>query len=305
MTGPRPSPYGPPSPRPNSSCSSPTMARFYEEQLLAKGETLRRVEEEREAQFVKDCPFKPVINKFDAGRRHEGDQRDPFSRLSRNKEDVYRQLAEERLRQTQKELEECSFRPVTNKGYVSNRRPRQGNLTQLHLEAAERQLLTRRKRQEEEEEERKDWFRPQINAMSRATVEAEPRPPIYERVEELQRQKEILLHQLRSQELQREEAAFKPQINQTSAEIVQLRQSAASSSSETSLYEDQLTQPSHTKARLHEQAAQRHAKECTFQPKLNRKTEDIVQQHAAFKSQGFNERQVLFARRSKNKLHHA
>eukprot|EP00667_Euglena_gracilis_P008490 EG_transcript_8600 len=40
-------------------------------------------------------------------------------------------------------------------------------------------------------------------------------------------------------------------------------------------------------------------------PLLHRKTEDIVQQHAAFKSQGFNERQVLFARRSKNKLHHA
>eukprot|EP00668_Euglena_longa_P001400 GGOE01001660.1.p1 GENE.GGOE01001660.1~~GGOE01001660.1.p1 ORF type:complete len:651 (+),score=185.57 GGOE01001660.1:142-1953(+) len=281
------------------------MARFYEEQQLAKGETLRRVEEEREAQFVRDCPFKPVINKFETGRRHEGCQKDTFARLSRSKEDMYRQLAEEKLKQTEKELEECSFRPETNKGYASNRRPRPGSATQLHLEAVERQLLMRQKREEEEEEERKDWFRPHINAMSRATVEAEPRPPIYQRVDELQRQKQILLHQLRSQELQKEEAAFKPQINQTSVEIVQLRQSAMSSSDPTGPFDDKLTQPSSAKAKLQEQAVQQHVRECTFQPKLSQKTNDIVQQHAAFKSQGFNERQMLFARRSKNKLHNA
>ena len=62
---------------------------------------------------------------------------------------------------------------------------------QLHHDADMRLAALQRKRHEEASKERQGWFQPKINAMSRATVEAEPRPPLHERIDDLQRQKEV------------------------------------------------------------------------------------------------------------------
>lgn len=310
MPGASPAPVRAPSPRPPSSCPSPSTAsfsRFYEEQQLSKDEAVQRLAEQLEEQLARDCPFRPKINPYPSGRRPEGDQRDPFTRLSRDKADTYRQLEEERAKLKEKELEECSFRPRTNSSFSSTRVTKAGHTSYLHNDATERQLLLQRKK-EQEEEERKDWFRPKINSMSRATVEAEPRPPIHERLDEMQRQKQRLVHALRMQEREKEAATFQPHINPTSQEIVHLQQQSAASTADSnscSQYEEQVMQQSKTRARLQEEAQRRLSLECTFRPKLSHKTADIVQQHAAFRASDFYERQMLFARRSKGKLNAA
>uniref|UniRef100_A0A7S1IKR6 Uncharacterized protein n=1 Tax=Eutreptiella gymnastica TaxID=73025 RepID=A0A7S1IKR6_9EUGL len=303
MTGP------PPSPRPStpslqySNCSSPAFSRVYEEQILMKEEAMRTLLEKREAQFAKDCTFKPVINKYTPNTRHE----DAFTRLSRDKKD-YRRLEQERQQREAKEREECSFRPQIN-SHAGRRMSADEGARRLHLSADQRQWNLQRRR-EEQERQQQEWFQPKINELSRATAEADSRAPIHERIDELQRDRQVKLHKLSLQAMEQQDATFRPQINQTSKEIVQLQQqmpqySDRQSDTTGSQYEEQVRQQYQTMTRLQEEDTQRYLKECPFKPKLNANSERIVQHHAAFRSQSFAERQMLFARQARGKLDHA
>jgi hypothetical protein len=69
--------------------------------------------------------------------------------------------------------------------------------------------------------------------------------------------------------------------------------------------EDAGTMQSHKIEKLQNEDNARHAKACTFRPRLNGNTERIVGAHAAFRQQGFLERQMLFQQRSKGQLQSA
>jgi len=300
MTGPSPSSRRPPSPRPSStSCPSPsTFTRLYEEQLALREETRRRLAGELEQQLSQECPFKPTITPYPGGRRHDGTPRNPFARLSQEKGEAEQYLEAERARQRAKELEECSFHPKTNPtSPLRDRSPTQ--------QGADRQERRQQRRQAEEEDEAKAWFKPQINPLSRATAEAEPRPPLHERVEYLQRNREVLLHHLRQEEIRREAATFRPTLNPTSAEIVSLSLQQRSVSDDGGSGEAAEEGPfvSRARAKGQEEAERRHARECTFRPTLAPQSAALLQLHAAFKGpRGFHERQTLYARRAKSKL---
>eukprot|EP01006_Ploeotia_vitrea_P017088 TRINITY_DN48127_c0_g1_i1.p1 TRINITY_DN48127_c0_g1~~TRINITY_DN48127_c0_g1_i1.p1 ORF type:complete len:752 (+),score=95.83 TRINITY_DN48127_c0_g1_i1:286-2256(+) len=283
---------------------------------------MREARENAENEYRKECTFRPSINSdYPITRAHLGDQTETFTRLSRSRsEDIRRKQEEAERQRIREETEECSFRPHINpaSSSIAAIHKRNEELTleeRLHHEADNRVAERAKRRKQKESQEQQGWFKPEINSLSRQLAmqhEADSRAPLHKRIGSLQRQKTEHLHDLRVKELEKQQVTFKPHINRTSKQIVDIQQQAwqvaATESpdgmtavpppphySQTQRHQDTIT-------KLQEEAEKQQQHDCSFKPRLSKNSKKICDQNQLFKTANFTERQMMYARRSKSKL---
>jgi hypothetical protein len=258
---------------------------------------MRAVFEQVEEEFKKEHPFHPQINGL---QPHTRDQITPnaFERLSRTHNKTAVRINSMRQRLNERAMAECSFKPQINiSSSITSGSQRNTPMSQsTRVESEEKQKTV-----ECADDESQNWFHPQINPLSRATADADGRLPIYERINELQRQKEERVHSLREAETLKWDITFQPNINPTSKQIAELAHRHGSVDG-TSTAQLAVNRRSASVSAIDD----REAKQCTFHPKVSKRSKELARQSAAFtNTKDFAERQLVFARTAHERLQSA
>lgn len=205
---------------------------------LARKNIVQELLKERENEFKKNCTFKPKINRnSESLKNNELTMEQKILMLSRPKSEQHEKR--EKLRRELEDLKhiECTFKPniMPYRGSVksSNDYPVEERLYQdAEFKNQERERMQRLR---QEELASNYPFRPQVQmTASKLVGNKKERPPIYQRLEELQKEKNNNRNIMRLEAEQNDpDLTFKPKINQNSYMLAHARKQRNSSETDT------------------------------------------------------------------------
>jgi hypothetical protein len=282
-----------------SAASGPSVFERQEQRLrIAKEEAAAR----RDQSMMKECTFKPQTSRTSAMYAvNQISLEERIERLSKPSAAAQKEKEAKRREAEEKEAAECTFHPQINqrsKLIVEGHPPVE---QRLHMAQDEKVASRERlKRMKEEEELKKLTFAPQINATSLHLAAANPeRRPLYERVGELQREKDEKLHRLRMRRIEEENLTFTPHIDEVSAALAKARR--AGELDVTERLSRTATAQVHSRYSAQEEMRQRLEAEATHRPALNPISERIVEESAMFQgpNKDFLARQKAYEQRKR------
>ncbi|CAI2385956.1 unnamed protein product [Moneuplotes crassus] len=178
---------------------------------------------EAEQQAMDQCSFKPDI-KVNESFEKDLTQEERWRRLLEPKTTKIQQYEKAKIEKERKKVEEtCSFRPNIQKPPVAKRKPADF-VDRLHSEANRRQEKREKLKRKLEEERMRDCsFKPKIENPNRVgTCRSFSHRPIYERVDEIQKNKNDYLTKLKVEtEMNNDHINFQPKVNKQSEKILE------------------------------------------------------------------------------------
>ena len=208
-----------------STYMNPTISREINmaEKTKIRGEA-QKILKEGEIKTMNEWKFQPEINVNEAFEE-ELTQEERWRRLLEPKTTKIQQYEKAKVEKERKKIEEtCSFQPNTQqKSWETLKRKPKDFVKRLHSEASKRQEKREKLKRKLEEERMKDCsFKPKIENPNRiGNPYSSCQKPIYERVDEIQRNKAEYLSKLKVEaELNDEHLKFQPRVNKNSEKIL-------------------------------------------------------------------------------------
>jgi hypothetical protein len=263
-----------------------------------------RVKQELEQKFKQECTFTPKINRnYSSPKGTKSEERWTSLAQSRRNE-LMRREQEKIKRESEAVNQQCTFKPKTLKRSASadRRSTTQSKLavidrlfTDAHDKLSKREKT---KRILEDQEIESCTFAPQVNSNRKLDKGTYQKPQ--DKAGIIQREKQEKLRELKMKQLQENpDLTFNPQISEESARI------ASKSRAPMNVFDR--NQFSQMEKRLKHQAAKvikQDEAECTFQPSLNPKSQQILQQSKLYNNMNNNffERQEVKQLREDQKV---
>ena len=190
-----------------------------------RSKTKEDLVKEAEEKLRAECTFKPKITPIPQGKAYgygtKTSVEDKFDRLSRPKTDTIQRRERLKRETEEKLLAECAFKPKINQSARSSA----VDVSERLYREAENRIADREqlKRMIDEEQVSLYAFQPQVQGSTTVLVgKMAEKPPIYKRVNEVQRERQETLQRLRvASERNDPDLTFKPAINVRSARLAE------------------------------------------------------------------------------------
>jgi hypothetical protein len=232
------------------------VTKIQEFKLSERKDKSEKVKKELEEKMKAECTFKPKINNY-SGSKKDRDKEERLKALAANRREEYLRREQEKEKLERNELDRFAFQPNLDRS--------KGNINpEVAIHATERLAKEADNRYAKREQAKREQEMAEINQhnfIPRIHSEVpDDYVPVHEKVYELQKQKEEKLKELRMQQeiSNRDIMTFEPQISDRSRAIAKSvkgmskRRRKVSGQSEEEL-------------------------NCTFQPNVNPKSEEILQ----------------------------
>ena len=192
-----------------------------------RSKTKEDLVKEAEEKLRAECTFHPKITQIPQGKAYAYSQKtnveNRFERLSRPKTEIIQKREKLKREIEEKTLAECVFKPKINQSARSSAM----DVSERLYREAENRTMEREmmKRMLDEEQVSLYAFQPQVQTSTSVLVgKLAERPPIYRRVNEVQRERQETLQRLRvASERNDPDLTFKPNINSKSAKLAEQR----------------------------------------------------------------------------------
>ncbi len=244
---------------------------------------------------LEEYVYQPQMNNF-MDNRIPLSKEQVFQRLTKGKN--YKELEEQKRRMEEEEFSKYTFRPNVSKKRSATSVSNGKVVDRLFQESESKYLKREIQKREEEEKLKEELFQPTINKKTLQFLDLANYKPVYERVGQLQKQKNEKIVNLKiRQEIENPDFSFKPQLNEVSVKIAECK-------FQDRPFTDRLGQQIKEyvdKKYVHAKTEPEETKDLTFQPQLNPNSVKIAQESNLFTQADFLKRQEMYKMREKEK----
>ena len=200
------------------SSSAPAVWQKTKEKLL----------QEKEEKFKKDCTFKPNINKIPQGKNLDYVERkfnreEWFKKLTRPKNEIIEQRERQKREKEEEDSRNCSFRPTITSFRSMHNSSQTPVEERLYNNSENKQLKREQLKREKEDQEASSFpFSPQVSESTAAIMnDRKFQLPLYQRLEEVQQERNLLRKQAREEKEKNDNLSFRPFVSPKSKKLAE------------------------------------------------------------------------------------
>eukprot|EP00939_MAST-03C_sp_MAST-3C-sp1_P005380 g5380.t1 len=263
---------------------------------IPSSKAVETLKDELHQKYLKECTFKPKINKTYKPKKKRSTGQKRLDELSRSRVETLEKRERKKMERAIAQRKICTFQPRTNRSKTNRAKmhdsagPAENKTLLSGRFASERLYKEAEKRTAARERAAADrartsssghTFVPQINPESKSILDTENYQPLQDRIGAMQRAKLDRLHRLRMRNaVENPDLTFRPRVDKKTAQIVAVQHNKNASGDHPSLLEERLLseveERRRRQAELQRKAASEMREKCSFRPKINSKSKHIV-----------------------------